>query len=168
MRILFRSFILFVVVFNSGSLVGQETNSFNATINISTQVVQSIDLITVNTISFENAQPGDGELYINPITNGSAGYMIALGTPGAEFRLDYNQQKTLFRIEGNGTLMFEYEISANDVDDQESSELLDFTSRNLNFNAEGRFYFWVGGKVNLENAQPGNYEGDFTIEIEYI
>ena len=94
--------------------------------------------------------------------------MLAVGTPDVEFRLDYEPVKTLSRIDGPGSLSFQYEISANDIEDQSSSEVMDLENRSVRFNTEGRYYFWVGGRVNLTNAQPGNYEGDFTIEIDYI
>lgn len=117
---------------------------------------------------FENAQPGQREIYVNPINSVNAGFMIAVGTPEAEFRLFYLPERELTQIDGDGALTFEYEISGNDIEDQATSELLDADNRNIRFNSEGRYYIWVGGRVNLENASPGNYEGDFTIEIDYI
>jgi hypothetical protein len=94
--------------------------------------------------------------------------MIAIGTPEAEFRLNYLPERILNQINGNGSLIFNYEISGNLEEDQATSELLDLDNRNLRFNSEGRFYIWVGGSIDLSNAAPGNYEGDFTIEIDYI
>tara|TARA_R110000868_G_scaffold304437_10_gene565153 strand:- start:27245 stop:27745 length:501 start_codon:yes stop_codon:yes gene_type:complete len=146
----------------------QINENIDANIIITANVIQSIELITVNSISFGNAQPGQSTIYINPLSDINAGYMIAVGTPDVEFRLDYEPVKTLSRIDGPGSLSFQYEISANDIEDQSSSEVMDLENRSVRFNTEGRYYFWVGGRVNLTNAQPGNYEGDFTIEIDYI
>jgi hypothetical protein len=144
----------------------------NAEINVSATVIgstqNSIELITVNTIQFGNTQPEDGQIYINPITSLNAGFMIANGNPEAEFRLNYLPDRILTQINGNGSLIFNYQISGNSEDDQATSELLDLENRNLRFNEEGQFFIWVGGLIDLSNAAPGNYEGDFTIEIDYI
>ena len=113
-------------------------------------------------------QPGQKELYINPINDINAGYMIALGTPGASFRITYLLEQQLTHSEGKGGITFSYEISANTEENQPTSELLKQNNRNIEFNLDGRYYFWIGGRLNLENAQPGNYQGDFTIEIDYI
>jgi hypothetical protein len=162
--------ILLFTALLSYSALAQDSNGngITASINVSANVVQSIELITVNTMQFGNAQPGQREIYVNPINSGNAGYMIAIGTPEAEFRLNYLPERELNQIDGEGSLIFTYEISGSSEDEQTTSELLELDNRNIRFNNEGRFYIWVGGRVNLENASPGNYEGDFTIEIDYI
>lgn len=143
-------------------------NGVSARINVSAEVVKSIELITVNTISFGSAQPGQLEIYVNPVVDLNAGYMIAIGTPNTDFTLNYLLERELTQIEGDGILTFTYELSANPEEDQSTSEIIQGDNRTLRFNSEGRYYIWVGGRVNLENAQPGNYQGDFTIEIDYI
>ncbi|MEQ9308782.1 MAG: hypothetical protein RLN90_04955 [Balneolaceae bacterium] len=157
-----------LLAFSSVSAEAQIKESVTATVSISTIMVQSIELITVKSMSFGSIQPGQQEVYVNPVSDVNSGYMIAVGTPGAEFRLDYFQERTLFHSDGGQNLTFEYEISANEIEDQASSELLDFNARSLTFTQEGVYHIWVGGRVNIENAEPGNYEGDFTIEIDYI
>ncbi|GAB5408497.1 MAG: hypothetical protein BalsKO_08620 [Balneolaceae bacterium] len=166
MKKLLSLFILLAI--SAFSAKAQINESVTATVNITTQMVQSIELITVKTMSFGSVQPGQQEIYVNPVSDVNSGYMIAVGTPGAEFRLDYFQERTLFNTSGGQNLTFEYEISANEIEDQASSELLDFNARSLTFTPEGVYHIWVGGRVNIENAEPGNYEGDFTIEIDYI
>lgn len=147
-------------------------SSETANVNVSAQVIGStqsaIEIITVNTIQLGNAQPVNGQININPVTNLNAGYMIAVGNPEAEFRLNYLPERILNQINGNGSLTFSYRISGNDEEDQATSEPLDLENRNLRFNEDGRYYIWVGGQIDLSNAAPGNYEGDFTIEIDYI
>lgn len=146
----------------------QNNQQINATINVSAQFIQSIQLITVKSISFGSVDPGQAEVNINPNTDPNAGFMIAVGTPGAQFRLEYLPQRALYNTSGGTNLAFTYQISGNTIEDQASSEIIQFNDRNLTFNAEGFYYVWVGGIVNIENAEPGNYEGDFTIEIDYI
>lgn len=160
--------ILFVL-FSFGTALAQDQNrNISAKVNVSAEVIQSIELITVQSMQFGNSQPGQRQIYVNPARDLNSGFMIAVGTPEAEFRLNYLPERELSQIDGDGSLTFEYEISGNDVEDQATSELLEIDNRNLRFNNDGRYYFWVGGRVNLENASPGNYEGDFTIEIDYI
>lgn len=146
----------------------QNNDSITAEINVSATVIQSIELITVNSMSFGDIQPGQEEIYINPINNLNAGFMIAVGTPGAQFRLTYLKDRQLINSNGKGNLIFSYELSGNSEEEQSTADLLGFDNRNLIFNTEGRYYIWVGGRVDLRNAQPGNYSGDFTIEIDYI
>lgn len=162
--------ILFVaLLFISGSVHAQTAdNKVTAQINISTEAVRSIELITVNTMTVGNAQPGQELITINPISSLNAGHMIARGTPEAEFRLDYFTERRLTQIGGPGFLIFRYFLSGSVIEEQATSELLDIENRTLRFNEEGMFYLWVGGEVNLRNALPGDYEGDFTIEIDYI
>ena len=164
------SVIFLISIFITQSLFAQndQDQSISASVNVNAEVIQSIELITISTMQFGNVQPGQQQIYVNPITDLNAGFMIAVGTPNAEFRLNYLPERELTQIEGDATLTFTYEISGNSVEDQSTSELLELDNRNIRFNEEGRFYIWVGGRVNLENAAPGNYEGDFTIEIDYI
>ena len=157
----------FLLLFPS-LVYSQESNQLSAEVSIQANVIQTIELITVNSMTFGNTQPGQEIIYVNPVNDLNAGFMIANGTPDAEFRLDYELDRQLVRIEGEGSLNFRYELSGNSIEDQTSSEIIDYENRNLRFNNQGTYYIWVGGEVNLTNAQPGNYEGDFTIEIDYI
>lgn len=160
---------VFIALFTLGTAFAQNGNQeISARVNVSAEVIQSIELITVQSMQFGNSQPGQREIYVNPVNSLNAGYMIAVGTPEAEFRLYYLPERELTQVDGDGSLTFEYEISGNDIEDQSTSELLELDNRNIRFNRNGRYYIWVGGRVNLENANPGNYEGDFTIEIDYI
>lgn len=157
--------ILFLL---ANGIQAQASKDVTAEITVSANVIQSIELITVNTIQLGKMQPGQKEVNVNPVNDLNAGYMIAIGTPEAEFRLNYLSERELVQTDGNGSIIFSYKISGGVTENQASSELLEYDNRNISFNSEGRFYIWVGGKINLENAAPGTYEGDFTIEIDYI
>ncbi len=159
---------LFSLLFYSTTAVAQQQNGISAEITVSANVIQTIELITVNTIELGNMQPGQKVVSINPVSDLNAGYMIAIGTPDAEFRLSYLSEKELVQTDGSGTIIFRYNISGSTEDVQSTSELLQSDNRNISFNSNGRYYIWVGGTINLENAAPGMYEGDFTIEIDYI
>lgn len=160
--------ILFLSSILSFKVNAQVNNQVTASVNITATVEQSIQLITVNAMTFGDIEPGQLEIYVNPVIDVSSGYMIAIGTPLAEFRLDYLDIRNLTNVENEGFLTFQYVLSGNNTEDQASSELIDNDNRTIRFNDEGTYHIWVGGRVNLENATPGSYEGDFTIEIDYI
>ncbi len=160
---------IFLIVFSSQHLYGQEQDiQVSGDVRVNANVVSSIDLITVQSMTFGNVQPGQQEIYINPINSINAGFMIATGNPEASFRLTYLPEIVLTQVDGTSTLTFTYEISGNSIENQSTSELLDTDNRSIQFSLEGRYYFWIGGRINITNAAPGNYEGDFTIEIDYI
>ncbi len=150
----------------------QDQSGNNVSITASATVVASAD-IELETISHmgileaQRLQEGD-EIYINPVFDAEAGILRASGRPNAEIRVSYLTEMEVTRREGPGTLFFRYEVSGFPGDSQRESELIEEIERELRFNQEGVYYFWVGGRVDLSDALPGNYDGEFTIEIEYI
>lgn len=149
-------------------LLAQETSSDSFSIGVSARVVKSIEMVTIRDMQFGSLQPGQQEILIDPLLDSETGKMIAVGIPNARIRVSFVRERVLTRENGNGTLVFTYEIAGNNEDDQSSAELLQTDNRNLDLNGDGEYYFWIGGQVNIENAQPGKYNGDFTIEVEYI
>jgi hypothetical protein len=162
------SAVIFLIFSSFAKAQSTAEDAVSANIRVNAVVVPSIELITVNSMRLGNMQPGQLEIYVNPVNSLNAGYMIAVGMPETEFRLNYLSERVLSQTNGNATLTFTYVLSGNSIENQSTSELLEGGNRNIRFNEEGRYYIWVGGRLNLENAQPGNYEGDFTIEIDYI
>ena len=69
---------------------------------------------------------------------------------------------------GTGTLTLYYEMYGYQSDNQSASEPIDAVDRNLQISSDSQYYFWVGGRVDTNNARPGTYNGEFTLEIEYI
>ncbi len=151
----------------------QEQNERGASISITasaTVMPSNIELITISDMGILDAQllqNGD-TIYINPVMDPEAGIMRAHGQPNSEIRVSYLPEEQVTRREGPGSLVFVYEVSGFPGDSQRESELLDQLERELRFNEEGVFYFYIGGYVDLSDALPGNYDGEFTIEIEYI
>lgn len=166
---MYRLALLFTAIyFLPAGVIAQNGNGESVSINVSATVNGSIELITIQTMDFQNVDREASIVQVDPIQSERAGKMVARGAPGSEFRLNYLTQRELVNTAGTGLLMFNYNVSGNDIDEQETSELLDQEVRELQFNDDGEFYIWVGGRVDLSDAEPGNYEGEFTIEIEYI
>lgn len=146
----------------------QDGESSRISISASAQVVESIEMVTVRDMNFSPVQPSQQTISIAPLSDSNTGKMIALGNADSQIRVSFVRERTLRHASGAGTLAFTYEIAGNDEDDQSSAEILQTDNRDLTLNSNGEFYFWIGGQINVENAKPGNYNGDFTIEVEYI
>jgi len=159
----------FILGFSVPDVQAQEDSSSDSySIGVSARVVQSIEMVTMRNMQFGPLQPGQNKILIDPLLDSETGKMIATGNPNARIRVSFLRERILTRTDGTETLTFTYEIAGNDQDDQSSAELLQSDNRNLDLNEEGEYYFWIGGQVNIEDATPGNYNGDFTIEVEYI
>ena len=135
---------------------------------MSAQVIESIEMVTQRDMQFGSVQPGQKQILIDPITDNRTGKMVALGSANARVRVSFVKERTLTSADGTSQLTFFYEIAGNDQDDQSSAELLQTDNRNLDLNSKGEYYFWIGGQVDIQNAKPGSYNGNFTIEVEHI
>jgi len=128
----------------------------------------SIQLITMQGMDFTDVQQDQRQLRVDPVSSQRAGKMVAIGDPDSSFRISFLRNREFTNIDGAGTIQIEYLVSGFEQDEQDNSDLIEMESRELIFSNEGEFYFWVGGNVNLEQATPGTYEGEFTLEIEYL
>jgi hypothetical protein len=162
--------ILAVIGFTTLNATAQDQDEASSRISISAsaQVVESIEMVTVRDMDFSPVQPSQQLISINPLSDTNTGKMIALGNADSQIRVSFVRERTLRHASGNSTLTFTYEIAGNDEDDQSSAEILQTDNRDLTLNSNGEYFFWIGGQINVENAKPGNYNGDFTIEVEYI
>jgi hypothetical protein len=142
----------------------------SVSIRASATVVEAIDiqLIPLNDMIIDESSALDGFLDISPITDVTAGKILVKGKINAMIRLSYLHQQVVVNTSGDGTLVFEYIVSGFPSDDQRASRFLDALDNVPQFNEKGEYYLWVGGRVNINNARPGNYEGEFILEIEYI
>lgn len=169
-----RPYISLLLFLAWGSLVSAQNNDGrkpSVSISASATVVGSdIQLETISEMGIIDASfLQDGlEIYINPVFDPEAGIMRATGMPNAQIRVSYIAEEIVSRREGPGTLNFVYSVSGYPGDNQRESELLELIEHEMHFNERGEFYFWIGGRIDLSDAQPGNYDGEFTIEIEYM
>ncbi|MDX1618953.1 MAG: DUF4402 domain-containing protein [Balneolaceae bacterium] len=140
----------------------------NVSIRVTAEVFKTIELTTIRNIQFGEVQTGQEQIIISPILDSNAGKMVASGIPESRIRVSYLEEWELTNDSNDHTLTFYYDLAGNMVDNQNTAELLQTDNRGLQLNKDGEYYFWVGGRVDISNAQPGNYEGEFTIEIEYM
>jgi hypothetical protein len=163
----FTYIVLFLLVFlNNPTLSGQNSISIRA----SATVVEAtgIELITLKDINIDEASAQNGSLEISPLTSERAGKMLVKGKSNSSIRLSYLNQLALVNTSGDGTIVFQNVVSGNRTDNQNASQPLDQIERIVQFNERGEYYLWLGGTVDLTNATPGSYDGEFTIQIEYI
>ena len=140
----------------------------NVSVSVSATVLGEIEITTINTMDFRNIGGESSIVNINPIQSARAGKMVGGGQPEAQFRIDYVQERELNNIDGDGTVFFNYSVAVNRIDEQDTAELIQPDYRDFEFNEDGEFFIWIGGTIDLSLATPGTYEGEFSIEIEYI
>jgi len=165
---LYSAVITFLLLYSASADAQTDSRGLSAEINVSATVIQSIELITVQNIRLDNIEPENDQYYISPVNDINAGHMIANGNANADIRITYQAEQELTQTNGRGIINIRYQLSGNTTNDQITSEILDADNRNLNFNNQGRYFIWVGGTIFIDEYIPGNYEGEFTIEIEYI
>lgn len=152
---------------HSHSAFAQKNNT-DLSISVSAEVISSIEMITIQSVNLSKEEPVNDHIHVNPLNSANAGKMIAIGTPNSDIRISFLEQRELTRQKGAETLLFNYEVAGNSQDDQSTAEILDQENRDFEFNENGRFYLWIGGSVDISTASPGNYQGEFTLEIAYI
>lgn len=166
--IIFLAGCLSLLQIQSNSAFAQNGNQNNeVTINVSAQVISTIEMITIQSMDLSKAEAENDQIAIDPQNSPNAGKMIAIGNPNSEIRISYLEQRELTQQQGTETLQFNYQVAGSAEDDQSNAELLDRENRDFEFDEEGRFYLWIGGNVDISTASPGNYEGEFTVDIEY-
>jgi hypothetical protein len=127
-----------------------------------------IVLIPMQDMVIDEASARDGILNISPVNDAKAGKLLVKGKANTSIRLTYLNEIALVNSAGDGTLVCNYVVSGYKSDNQQASQPLDMVERVVQFNEKGEFYLWLGGTVDLTRARPGNYDGEFTIQIEYI
>jgi hypothetical protein len=136
---------------------------------IATVVEKSeIELITIKDLDLDLKQAVGGLITISANTGKEAGKIMVKGKPGAHIRVTYLPEIELLNTTGTGRITMHYNMYGYPEDNQIASEPIDAVERMMRINPEGLYYLWVGGLVNVVSASPGSYQGEFTIEIEYL
>lgn len=160
--------VLFLTVGIIAGITGSAYAQQNIAINVSARIISSVELLTIQSMKLSQADAQNQQITINPRVSPNAGKMVAVGSPNSKIRISFLKSRVLTQQNGTGTLLFNYKVAVNTVDDQNTAEILDQDNRDLTFNNNGRLYLWIGGNVDISTAAPGNYQGEFTLEIVYI
>jgi hypothetical protein len=140
----------------------------DVSIDVSARVISTIEMVTLQSMSLRDAEERNGMIRVNPRQNSNAGKMMAIGTPNSDVRISFLPRRELTRTQGTEQLLFSYNVAVNTEEEQSTAEILNQENRDFSFNEEGRLYLWIGGNVDISTATPGNYRGEFTLDIEYI
>ncbi len=142
----------------------------SVSIKASARVVDmaEIEMITISDLQIDLNKAMNGIITIDPFSDSEAGVMMAKGRAGAYARITFEPETKLQNKFGKGEMIFTYKVNGYMMNNQEASEPLDAVERMIQLNADGNYYLWIGGQIDVSNARPGSYAGEFTLEIEYI
>lgn len=157
-------FLMLVTIF---PLQAQKTS---VTIKAQATVIDKaqIELVTIKALDIDAGMAVNGIINVSAKRDGQAGVMIVKGRPDASFRISFAPVVQIQNSAGRGSLTLKYEMYGYSSDNQGASEPIDAAARTLKVNSNGLYYFWLGGVIDISKARPGKYEGEFTLEIEYI
>jgi len=163
----FRYILPILLLLSAFTLQAQKT-----TVSIKAQATvidkAEIELVTIKYLDIDAGMAVNGIINISAKRDGQAGVMMVKGRPDASFRISFAPVVQIQNSAGKGSLTLKYEMYGYSSDNQAASEPIDAAARTLKVNSVGQYYFWLGGQIDISKARPGKYEGEFTLEIEYI
>ena len=163
MRLAKDIFVLFIL---GSGLFGQQNKS-TVELNISANVMDQIEVITISDIDAGIVLPGQEEKVISPITDGGAGVLRLEGQANSSIQVSYSVQVTMTNLETSQPLLMNYMLSGSPENNQSASILFTANPENVILNASGVYYMWVGCRFSLVGLVPGQYDGDFIVEVDY-
>jgi len=146
----------------------QSATYFNIRASATVIDVAEIETITLRHMDIDLARAVEGIIHIPAISDPAVGVMLVKGKPNTYARVTFIPIIELENLTGYGVLLFNYEVNGYKQNNQSASEPLDASERMIRFSAQGEYYLWIGGTLDIRNAHPGSYEGEFTLEIEYM
>lgn len=127
-----------------------------------------IEMVPLKNLEIDLSMAENGIINVNPLIDSHVGLMLIKGKPDSFITISFTPNVELLNVTGRGTIIFQYRVLGFSGNNQASAEPLDAVNRRVRFNGDGEYYLWIGGMINVSKAHPGNYEGEFTLEIEYI
>ncbi len=156
--------IIFVaLVFGQGT-AGTPTD---VKLGISATVVDYIEIITLSDITVGTVQPSQVEIRLDPRLDQGAGIIKVQGRAESSIRIAYTQQVEMVNSVTNHMLTVTYNLSGNAENEQSTSVPIMENPITVDMSTTGEYYIWIGCYFNLLGITPGNYDGDFVIEVDY-
>jgi len=164
---LFRYILPILLLMSAFTLQAQKTS---VSIKAQATVIDKaeIELVTIKYLDIDAGMAVNGIINVSAKRDGQAWVMMVKGRPDASFRISFAPVVQIQNSAGKGSLTLKYEMYGYSSDNQAASEPIDAAARTLKINSDGQYYFWLGGIIDISKARPGKYEGEFTLEIEYI
>lgn len=163
-----RCIVCFFILMTAGILQAQEKAAVSIKASATVVEKSEIELVTMKDLDIDANSAINGIVFVSAQRDSKAALMMVKGKADAAFRVSFSPIVEIPNSVGKGNLLIRYEMVGCPSDNQTASEPIDAAERTLKFSSAGKFYFWLGGQIDISNARPGKYNGDFTIEIEYI
>jgi hypothetical protein len=138
-----------------------------AVVSITARLVDNLSVTTMRDVNLNAANAVENFITITPVTSSLAGLMRIEGSPGRVVRLTYLTTETMVEEGGSGGVVrAEYRISGFESDNQGASALLDIGEATIRLSRQGKYFLWLGARLDISRATPGNYVSEFIIEMD--
>jgi len=158
-----KNLILFVLL--NSIILAQ--NSSDVKVNIQATVVDYIEMITLADIDVGTVIPSDEFLRLDPLSDQGAGIIALQGRQNASVQVSFSAQVEMVNVITDHALTVNYAVAGNGDNDQAAASLLISNPATVQLNSSGEYYLWIGCEFSLIGLVPGQYDGDFSIEVDY-
>ncbi len=160
--------ILLSLIIGASISLAQNSDPLSASVevSISANIREYLETITLNNIDVGTIQPSQQEIRLNPRLDQGAGLIQIRGSAGTDIRVSFTQQVEMVNSTTNHIMTVYYSLSGNDVNEQNSSSPIADNPTEAILNSRGEYFIWIGCYFSLDGVTPGQYDGDFVIEVE--
>ncbi len=152
------------------ALQAQESETFlkaTGVVQATAEVTDFVEMITLADINVGTVQPSQGIVNMDPRLDAGAGIIMLSGRPSASVRITYTPQVEMINAISGYTLTVNYNLAGHPHQNQNEATTFTTNPVQVQLGEEGEYYIWIGCLFNLSAVQPGQYDGDFVIEVEY-
>lgn len=142
-------------------------NKADVKLNISATVVDYLEMITLANIDVGTVIPSEDILKLDPRTDQGAGLIKVEGRQNSSIQVAYSNRVEMVNIATNTPLTVMYTVSGNQGNSQSASEIFTTNPETAFLSSTGEYYLWIGCSFSLLDLVPGQYDGDFVIEVDY-
>lgn len=160
---------LLVFTITAGAQTKQGIDTRKATVTATATVISTtVELLAIKDMELELYEFLGEDIEINPVSDTRAAVMKIVGGPKTTVRVTFDPNGVLRHETENSKMLFSYRMSGNTEQVQNGSQMLRATNQ-VTLGATGEYYLWLGGILSVtDQLYPGNYDLEFTIEMEYI
>jgi len=162
----FTIFITLIVMLSIGYADGRNGNP-DVKVRIAATVVDYLEMITLSDIDVGTVIPGDDILRLDPRNDTGAGMIKIRGRRNSSIQLSYSAQVEMVNLTTNTTLAVNYSVAGNTDNNQSASDTFTINPTTVTLNNSGEYFLWIGCEFSLLNLSPGQYDGDFVVEVDY-
>lgn len=148
----------------------RDVGPVRAQVDVRIEVVGSLSVIAEKGVRFGDVRPGDDRVFV-PWDNDRAGMFIVRGREGTPVTISFTgpQGGRLERLDGTGSMQVSTQLYGSDRLAANAADPLRF-GETVTLGEDGTYYFFLQAALEVmeENQNPpGDYEGTFTLEVEY-